>query len=237
MKYIKLLFLGFILALSLSPVSTGASPKAKPVLEEKDYKNSDPLEPINREIFILNQSIDYFLLRPIAVLYRDAVPEWGRDRVSNVVTNLKMPVYFANSIFQGDVRNAFATFWAFVINSTFGIGGIFDQAHYAGLKYKEKDFGQTLGYYGIGSGAYLILPLYGSSTIRDTVGLAGDMFLEPLNYAEFPVTIAYTGTKTLVKREKYLNITDDIDRTSFDAYATYRSLYLQRREKDIKESR
>lgn len=200
-------------------------------LKAQDYADdADPIEGLNRAIFTFNQGVDYVLIRPVAWGYREVVPQYGRDRMGNFFTNLGEPVNFVNAALQGDLNQAFTTFWRFLINSTIGIAGLYDQASYMGLAYRNEDFGQTMGWYGAGEGFYLVLPILGPSSARDAIGMVADVFTSPLTYVEeesIPLGVAIA--KGIHTRAAYLEITDNIDETAIDPYATYRSLYLQRR--------
>ena len=197
----------------------------------------DPWEGMNRGIYAFNDAFDAVILKPVARAYRGVVPEYGRERVTNVLSNLRQPVTMLNSVLQGDPENAFSSFWAFVLNSTLGIGGIFDFADVnTNLKVREEDFGQTLGAWGVPSGPYLGLPILGPSTARDTVGLVGDWFSDPFNYLDDEVVITRTVLRAIDARANALDLTDDIEKNSFDPYATYRSGYLQRREAQVNNS-
>ncbi len=205
--------------------------------DDPDYLDEiapDPIESINRGFYDFNRSIDIVILEPIARSYRAVVPEWGRQRIGNALSNINEPVNFLNTILQGNVDDAFVVFWRFVINSTIGIGGINDVATDAGLPRVQEDFGQTLAVYGVGNGPYIVLPFLGPSTIRDTVGFVANTASNPFNYLG-GASIAITATDVVHTRETLLDITDEIERTSFDPYSTVRSAYIQRREKAIKE--
>ena len=195
----------------------------------------DPLEPVNRAVFRFNELLDKFLLRPLAVTYRKIVPEPGRRSINNALDNLSNPVSAVNSIFQGNFTKASDYSWRFVVNSTLGVGGLFDVAKVAGLYVKDsEDLGQTFGHYNMGPGFYLVLPVLGPSTFRDAVGRVGDGFMDPFNYVD---SDAYHITKNTLygfsQRERVLDITDDVYRSSFDPYATLRSLYTQNRVRQI----
>lgn len=196
---------------------------------------SDPMESVNRSIFSFNEFIDAILLKPVAQGYQAIVPEYGRERVSNVLRNLKMPVVFANSVLQGDPENAFSSFWSFTLNSTLGIAGIFD---FAGtntdLEVRKEDFGQTLGKWGVGSGSYVMLPILGPSSARDTVGLVVDAISDPFNWMDSEIVITRTVVTAIDTRAENLELVDDVYKTSLDPYATFRSGYLQRRETEIR---
>lgn len=197
----------------------------------------DPFETVNRGIFAFNEVVDNIVLQPVARAYRNIVPEYGRQRVTNVLVNLTQPVVFLNSVLQGDPENAFSSLFTFVLNSTLGIGGIFD---FAGanttLKVHPEDFGQTLGVWGFGSGSYIVLPIIGPSSARDTVGLVADWFSDPFNYADNDIVVTRTVLRAIDTRAGALDLTDEVYRTSLDPYATFRSGYLQKRDAMVRNS-
>ncbi len=204
--------------------------------EEEIYSDpADPYEKWNRKIFSFNETVDEMFLEPIARGYREYIPKWGRDRVSNFVDNLWEPVSFVNNVAQGDVEGSFRNFWRFTINSTVGIGGLFDVASQAGLEPEREDFGQTMGYYGVDGGAYIVIPFLGPSNTRDAVGTVVDAFTNPASYASAGATAGYQAMKIISNREELLDITDEIDKNSFDPYATIKSGYTQHRKKAIRD--
>lgn len=205
----------------------------------------DPLEKYNRKIFTFNDVIDKHFIEHIAKFYRQVAPKPIVRSVRNFLANLYSPVSAVNAIFQGNINNGLATFSSFLINSTVGVGGIFDIAGDKNIIYNREDFGQTLGHYGVGSGAYLMLPILGPSSVRDAGGLVFDKSINPigLNILEigngsdflsndyiFSLTLA-SGIDT---RENLIDIIDDIRKDSFDPYATIRSAYMQKRNNDLK---
>lgn len=228
----RLISLCAAMMLSLSAVACAPAPEG-----EDGAVLSDPFEPVNRGVFAFNEVVDNAVLQPVARAYRFLVPEYGRQRVTNVLSNLTMPVVFLNSVLQGDPGNAFSSLFSFVLNSTLGIGGIFD---FAGantdLKVNREDFGQTLGVWGVGPGAYIMLPIIGPSSARDTVGMVADWFSDPFNYADNEIVITRTVLRTIDARAGTLDLTDEVYRTSLDPYATFRSGYLQKREAMVKNT-
>lgn len=202
--------------------------------EEKNIAVEDPLEGFNRGVYKFNDVLDRGVIKPAAKGYRYVVPSQCRQRIHSALINLTEPVTFFNSVFQGDAQNAFTSLWRFVINTTWGVGGMHDVAAVAGLAHRKEDFGQTLGYYGTDSGAYLMLPILGPSNGRDLIGRVTDTFTDPFNYMMTDYGIAAVAvTDGIDTREDLLNLTDEIDRISFDPYATIRSLYTQKRIDDI----
>ncbi len=208
----------------------------KPYSDHNGYEEPyDPYESVNRAIYSFNTTLDDFILKPIAKSYRFIVPKEGRQGVSNILDNLSAPVTLLNALLQGDIEYAGTTFWRFTINSTLGAAGIMDVASTAGMPERDEDFGQTLGVYGAGPGAYIMLPLLGPSSTRDAGGRVVDTLSNPLLYIldDYP-HLAYRGVAIVDGREAALDITNEIDRTSLDPYAALRSLYLQNREDKVR---
>jgi phospholipid-binding lipoprotein MlaA len=200
---------------------------------------NDPLEPMNRYFFEVNQFLDEILLKPFAGWYHLALPDPAEDGVRNFLRNLKSPVYLANDLFQGEWDRAGTTAARFVINSTIGIGGIIDVASMMDLKYHEEDFGQTLAVYGTGEGPYLHLPIIGPSNPRDATGRLVDYALDPLTWVGYIYDVSYintarAGLDAIDTRARNLEAIDELKKGSVDFYATVRSLYRQRRNDLIK---
>ncbi|WP_241911562.1 VacJ family lipoprotein [Telmatospirillum siberiense] len=202
---------------------------------------NDPLEPANRWVFGFNDIADTYLLRPAAEGYRAVTPEFGRQRVSDFLDNLKTPIYLMNDMLQGNVTLAGSTMERFLLNSSFGVLGLMDVATPFGIPGHSSDFGQTLGSWGIDEGPYLVLPLFGPSNPRDAVGLAVDSYADPVDYYlqnNHMHWVSWTrlGASALSQREAYLDALDDAKRTSLDFYSTMRSLYRQRRKAQIDQA-
>lgn len=207
-----------------------------------EVEDNDPIEPFNRAVFDINVGLDRILLKPVATLYRDALPEAVRDSVRNFLDNFSAPVTLINSLLQGDFDNAWTTLVRFGINSTAGVAGFFDFAEDWGYPEREEDFGQTLGVWGVGEGGYLVLPLFGPSSPRDAVGRAVDRFLNPIDwyvsgapYAGIdgiapPAGLAGAIASGIDERSRNIETLDALEKNSLDFYATVRSLYRQRRE-------
>ena len=236
--------LAYSCLIALAAFSAQAAPVAAsvPALTGGDadmYKFSqevtdvDPLEGFNRAMFSVNRVIDRGLLRPVVQGYQFIVPEAGRRSVDNFVDNLYQPVVFLNSVLQADPQNSFATLWRFLLNTSFGVLGLFDFAGEVGLENRSADFGQTLGSWGMGSGSYLYLPIIGPSSARDLAGRGVDMLTDPFNYIDNGVTMVKTGITIVDKRSENSKLIDDIYDNSLDPYATFRSGYLQKRRADV----
>jgi phospholipid-binding lipoprotein MlaA len=192
----------------------------------------DPLEPMNRAIFRFNNAADQHVLEPVARTYQKVLPEQVRRSVRNFLANLAAPVILANDILQGDRDKAGDTFDRFMINSTLGVAGLFDVATKLGHEAHWADLGQTLGKYGMKSGPYLMLPLLGPSSVRDSLGRLGDGIADPWNQCclNTPEQVGRYAADGISQREQALGVVDDLRRNSLDFYATVRSAYAQRRE-------
>ncbi len=213
--------------------------------EADDYLNfskearagdSDPLEGLNRAVHEFNYVVDTVVFDPLASVYNGVLPEFARAGIHNFLQNIEAPVVFANSLLQGDPQNVFVTFWRFVFNTTLGVGGLFDVATALGVPDRsEEDFGQTLAVWGVGHGAYLVLPIIGPSSLRDLPGRIVDVFLNPLvyNVANWPEDYALVTTDAIDTRARLDKFIDQVNGTSLDPYATFRSLYLQRRNAEV----
>ena len=210
--------------------------------EEKAVK--DCFEKINRATFAFNMALDKVLFRPVAVGYRK-LPSPIRTGTSNVLNNLSNLVTIPNNILQGDFKAAGNNSARFIINTTFGIVGIFDPANALGFgKLEKEDFGQTFGAMGIGEGCYLVLPVIGPSTVRDTFGslvsmTGGDAWYNVTvkNDTQYFKESDYYYSKLTEGvdfRAKNLESFDSLEKNSIDFYATIRSLYIQDRQRKIK---
>ena len=195
----------------------------------------DPLEPINRVAHQFNEDLDRALLRPVARGYHRIVPEPVQIGVSNVFFNAKYPVTMVNNALQGKFVPAFSDLGRITLNTTLGLGGLFDPATAAGLERYDEDFGQTLGAWGVPSGIYVVVPFLGPYTLRDGIGSIVDDFAEPRSYLEDDSTRygLWAGDK-FDRRVRLLDADAVLDRTG-DSYAFIRSAYLQRREFLVKD--
>ena len=215
----------FILSVFFVVMLVAAAP-----LRAQEVEDHDPLETMNRGIFFFNKYLDKGVIRPIAWGYRKIVPDYGRDRVGDFFSNLGEPVNFLNALLQGDATQAADTLGRFCVNTTLGVAGLWDQATDLNLPYRQEDFGQTLGHYGAGPGFYLVLPVLGPSSARDGVGKLVDWFSNPVTYIDNDAVVWGLAIGQGVHyRSTILDITDQIDESAIDPYATYRSAFLQRR--------
>ncbi|HEX4111381.1 MAG TPA: VacJ family lipoprotein [Stellaceae bacterium] len=200
---------------------------------------NDPLEPMNRVFFDFDMFLDRILLKPAAQVYVAVIPKPGRRAVRNVLNNMNEPIVFANNMLQGQFHRADITVGRFLLNSTFGIAGIFDWATGSGLPRQNGDFGQTLYVWGFASGPYLFLPLLGPSNPRDAIGYGVDSYADPVGYAFWNAGglrwLSWTryGIDTVDSRSQQLDTLDELQKTSIDFYATIRSLSRQHREIEL----
>jgi phospholipid-binding lipoprotein MlaA len=215
----------------------GLSGCATPPDSTAEAADEDVLEPYNRVAYQFNYTLDGLVLKPVTQIYRGVVPEEGRAMVSNVIDNLYSPVVFANSVMQGDPENSFATFWRFMLNSTFGLGGLNDFATEAGLKNRQTDFGMTLALCDVEAGPYFVIPIIGPSTVRDAAGRAVDTLINPLTYIEDKTSTTIWVATAIDARSRHAKLIDQVYDNSVDPYTTFRSAYLQKRASDIKRAR
>ncbi len=209
-----------------------------PVTDREAYQEyvetNDPFEPTNRAVFEFNRALDEALFQPIARAYRSAVPLWVRQRVGDALENLRAPVVFLNDVLQGEGDRAMTTLVRFMINSSIGVAGLADMAGEMGIKGHDEDFGQTLAVWGAEDGPYIMLPIFGPSNPRDTVGRVVDWVVDPFNQwadntGREEWILARGGVSALHTRTELLDLTDDLEKSSLDLYAAVRSLYRQRR--------
>jgi phospholipid-binding lipoprotein MlaA len=194
----------------------------------------DPFEPVNRQILEANDFVDRILIKPIAQAYVFVVPEVGRAGVKNVLDNMKEPTLFFNNVLQGQFEKAGITVGRFVINTAFGIGGLVDLATPSGLKRQPADFGQTLFVWGLPSGPYLVLPLFGPTTARDALGQGVDSYADPFIILANAHDLTELTTARLLaggidERADVLDVLDDLHKNAIDYYAELRSMTQQHR--------
>jgi phospholipid-binding lipoprotein MlaA len=197
----------------------------------------DPFEPMNRSFFNFTMKADKYVATPVARGYIAVVPEFARDGIHNVLTNLDEPITLGNDVLQANPKGAVRTLGRIVINSTAGLGGLIDVAGKIGIPDETQDFGVTLGKWGLPEGPYLFVPLLGPAPPRDLLGRAGDTFMDPFFYIKFHNSTTWmlvrTGVSVIDERAQTLDQLEAIERTSVDFYATTRSLYRQSRDAKI----
>jgi phospholipid-binding lipoprotein MlaA len=221
----------------VAQATTEPAPSLEPTSEEAGDQY-DPWEKFNEKMFNFNYKVDRYVLKPAANVYRHVMPEPFQILIRNGFDNIRWVPRFVNNLLQGKVGGAGRELARFLINSTAGIGGLFDPAKdYWGIKGSNEDFGQTLGVWGSGPGPYLVLPLTEPMTVRDGIGRGVDLFLDPLSYF-LPFFWDRLGMKigdTLNERALNYELFQGVEETTLDLYSSVRHFYLKRREQQIKE--
>jgi phospholipid-binding lipoprotein MlaA len=222
------------LVVPLMMLAACATAPTDPAARKQFDANNDPLEPMNRQIFAFDMFLDKWVIKPLAQVYDEVIPQFGRDRVRDFLDNLHEPVIFANNVVQTEFTRAGWTAERFAINSTAGVGGIYDWASRWGIEKQSGDFGQTLYHYGAPEGPYLVLPILGPSNPRDIVGMVADGFADPFSYLAYDegadvATYARWGAEGLDERARNLKNFDEIQKNAIDLYAEIRSLFRQHR--------
>jgi len=207
-------------------------------LTDADAEEYDPWESFNEKMFTLNRNLDRYFLKPIAFVYNHIMPEPFQVMIANGFDNIKFVPRVINNLLQAKWGGAGREVGRFLINSTFGIGGLFDPAKdYWGIPKSSEDFGQTLGVWGSGPGPYLVLPFMEPMTVRDGVGKLVDSFLDPLTYF-IPFIWDRLGMKAGdIVNDRALNydLFQGFEESVIDLYSAVRHGYLQRRERLIRE--
>jgi len=195
---------------------------------------ADPLEPMNRVIFDLNEVTDRAIMKPAAEAYVAVTPSPVRKAINNFFGNLQDVVSFANDVLQGKGTKAANDFTRVALNSSFGLLGLLDIATEAGIERGDEDFGQTLGAWGIGPGPYLVLPFFGPSSVRDGVGLVVDSQTHPIAQVEsVPERNSATALRLLNARANLLGTEKLLEQAALDKYTFLRGAYLQRRQSQV----
>jgi phospholipid-binding lipoprotein MlaA len=198
----------------------------------------DPLEGVNRGVLVFNDAVDENLLQPAARLYQNVTPSGLRDSVRNFFGNLDDLYIGANNLLQGKVEQGLGDLMRVAINTTFGFFGIIDWASDMGLEKHNEDFGQTLARWGVGDGAYLVLPLLGPSTLRDTAALPVDWEGDPvLLHTPVDERNALTATRTVARRADLLGASSTLEEAALDRYVFLREAFLQRRRSLVYDGR
>ena len=207
-----------------APADRGAGPDLSPA-------RVDPWEKLNRGLFLVGGALDMVAIRPVSIFYKRVTPRPGREGLHNLVTNLNQPVIFVNQVLQLKPKRAAGTLGRFALNSTVGIGGVFDVASGAGLPEHVTNFGQTMGRYGVGQGPYVFLPVFGPSSVRDATGKIVDIFLDPIDWLSFRDDTYFFTARTVIGGVDARVAADPVllyvQKTATDPYATLRSGYLQ----------
>ncbi len=229
-----------LLALLLVAAASGCT--TVPATADRDDSQNDPLESFNRRVFAVNTALDRAVIKPVAKAYRAALPDAVRDRIRAVIDNLHEPMVFANDLLQGRGEAAGITGRRFIINSTVGLGGLFDKAGEWGMPKQSGDFGQTLYAWGVEDGPYLMLPFFGPSNVRDLAGLGVDSYTSPVAHvgstgvrSEVGLSVGFTDGIDL--RSRNIESLDAMESGSVDFYAYLRSVSRQHRQSALNEAR
>ncbi|RZB37201.1 MAG: phospholipid-binding lipoprotein MlaA [Desulfobacteraceae bacterium Eth-SRB2] len=206
--------------------------------EEDEVQVADPLSPWNRAMFHFNDKLYFWALKPLARGYKAIAPDFVRTGVKNFFRNIATPIRLVNCILQAKGNAAAVEFSRFVVNTTIGVLGFGSPAD----KYPRlippdsEDLGQTLGNYGIGNGIYIVWPIFGPSTLRDSIGRAGDFFLDPVSYVEpAEASVGIRAFDTVNNTSFRIGDYETLKKSAIDPYTALRDIYLQIRENKIKE--
>ena len=217
-----------------------ATPPTDPA-ELADFKQTnDPMEPMNRKFYAVNNALDTAVLKPAAQAYVWALPEGVRNGIHNMLGNLGTPVKLSNDMLEGKPRRAGDTTMRFLINTTVGVLGIFDVAKGWGYPDHDADFGMTMAEWGVGEGPYLYLPVLGPSDPRDFAGFGVDIAADPFTWVGQGAAVTALGVSkwavtAVDTRSRLLGDIDNIKKTALDPYATFRSLYRQHRKSQVED--
>ncbi len=229
----KIIIFLLILTLNLLP---SQSSRASNIFSDSNNQLiiSDPMIKINRKLYKFNTHLDKYTIKPAAKIYRNYTSYWFKIAVNNFINNTNQPFNIINCLLQGKIKKASVNLSSFVINSSIGFLGIFDPAHnnIKLPKYDKEDFGQTLAVYNFPAGPYLVLPIFGPTSLRDLTGKSVNFIYDPVwdgvandNKAEL-LTNSLQGVTV---RDKLLEYIDDIEQNSFDPYSVVKSSYYQNR--------
>jgi len=198
---------------------------------------ADPLEPLNRATWRVNDALDRNIAQPVARGYKRVVPGPSRTGVDNVFDNLGTVTVMLNDFAQLRIADGMSDLTRLAVNTTFGIGGLFDVASRGGIPKHDQDFGLTLGHYGVPSGPYLVLPLFGPSTVRDAAGFGVDQYVAPPHWMDPAWRNSLWGLDFVSTRARYLNATNLLEEAALDRYLFVRDAYLGRRRAQLEGER
>ena len=235
----KTISLSLVVAAALSLVGCASTGNQQTASDDPHAVN-DPWEGYNRKVFAFNDALDQAVGKPVVKGYRAVLPQGVRNGVHNFLSNLNSPVNLANQLLQGDLKGAGNVVFRTTVNTLTGFGGVLDNAAAEGWEPEKEDFGQTLAVWGAGSGPYLVLPVLGPSTVRDTIGLVADTYMDPLRWYLFNTHNEewYYGEVVMIgvdTRDQVYDALNDLRTNSIDYYAAVRSAYLQHRSAMIND--
>jgi phospholipid-binding lipoprotein MlaA len=239
------LLLGLALTVPVSAAEADAAPPATAASVPRDVaigaeaarptSKKDPFEGFNRKVFGFNESLDAAVLKPVAQTYHDVVPEYVRTLVSNVIGNVSDAWSAVNHFLQGKVESGLQMGFRFAVNSVLGFGGLLDIGSEIGLEKQSEDFGQTLGKWGVPAGPYVVLPVLGPSTVRDTAALPLDLQATPASLIDdnTATVLGVTGLQVVSARSNLLGASKVLDDIALDKYSFLRDAYLTRRQSQV----
>ena len=246
-NWVGCILVGMGLSACASAPASVPSPEylASPDKADEPRTISDPNEEFNRSVFESNQKFNHSVLYPLAKSYNENVPEDVRDRIGAFATNLSEPIVFANDVLQLRPQAAATTFGRFVVNSTIGLGGLFDVAATEGMSHQSGDFGQTLYVWGYRDSAYAVLPIFGPTNVRDAIGsgiefavqLPAGALLQATQYASLAnsVNVAGVAASPLTKLSSAEDM-ETLEDSSIDFYSMLRSVSDQKRQAELQEA-
>lgn len=205
-----------------------------PLFSQASEEDRDPWEPVNRVVFKFNLAVDEAVLKPVAEVYTLVAPEPVEQGVRNFFANIGEIRNATNNLFQAKWRETLTSSGRFVINSTVGIGGLFDVAGHIGLAAEQEDFGQTLGHWGVPSGPYLVIPLFGPSSVRDSTGKFADVWLSPLQYTNLDLE-QRTGLVILDGVQTRVDLLASDNLFAGDSYIVIREAFLSKQAYDTRD--
>jgi phospholipid-binding lipoprotein MlaA len=225
-----------VLALAVGLLLAGCAASTRDVVSA-----NDPLEPFNRRVFLVNEKFDKYVVLPVADVYLYHMPAGVREGLHNFVSNLDLPVTIVNDALQAEFRRSAAMLGRLTMNTTLGLGGLFDAAARAGLPAHASDFGQTLALWGVGEGPFLVLPIIGPEPPRDLVGDAVDIAMDPLAWEpqalplgdRIGLVIGLHVVDPFEAHARNIFLRQEFEKDSLDPYATMRSAWRQSRAREI----
>lgn len=236
LKRIFAYFCGIVLILSVASSVVFAKNKDKYAYNYADATGKcqvyDPFERFNRKIFFVNGVLDTIIFRPVAKVYGGVTNDYTKERVGSFADNIEEPLSTLNYTLQGKKDGMFKSFWRFVINSTLGVAGMFDVAAKFGVTAEQQSLSNTLGYYGVGPGPYIVLPIFGGHSMRNvTETLGANRFMNPLKISLHSSFRNYVmAVKAIHHRDKIMPFTDYVTANSLDPYVSIRDAILQQGE-------
>lgn len=206
--------------------------------EEAEAEDADPYESFNRKVYRFNSAVDRAILKPLARVYDKLLPDMVQRRIGNFFRNLGEPTVIVNDLLQGKFQESMAATARFLANSTLGIGGLFDVAAEAGVPRQQEDFGQTLAVWGAQPGPYLVLPVLGPRTVRDSFGWVADWYTDPVTYIDNePLRWGLRGANLVDTRWQLMDASRVLEQATDDEYLFVREAYLQRRNNLIRDGK